>query len=657
MRTSPAAPRRWGHRSPRLPAPGRRTVLVSALAGALLLRSPVVAAGSFEPGTEPDPPTGALPVVTTDPVDSADEIRWEFAPLSVSGSLSLDGRWQRLDDTVRSRQGLLIGDIEFATYVWQPWFVQMRFGLGLVAARENLQEPDQPSRSTFQPATTGRFQLSVFPMSRFPFELRAEVGDSRVRGDAIGIDYRTRRLTVSQSYSPPDGETQYNLLIDHGSRTTLDGVRDVVTSLNGTATRQWDSHQLNLSAQHVASRFSETDAETRNSAVSLQHTYSRSGSLQTDSLASWNRSAFSSGAAGGSFDATTEIRQLSTFASWRPREGEPFHDEDAPLQVTSSARVVQVLQSGDGQRLDQQGVSLALGVAKDLNADWRISGSTSGSVLQVRRQARSHVINGTLGVAYAPASLTLGEWRYSPTLGASVGVGTSSREPDRQTLASQAGHAVSRSYPLGDTDSMSLSFSQSIGATRDSRQNAWTRQLVHASSVSWQGVGGESSQSYASMSVSDSRLTGDVGHSSFQLLNIQVSRRTQLSRDASWSGNLTLQGSRNRDRPGALVPADLGGGVDADASQNFYSGSLTYEHQRVFGVPRLRFTAVLSLNSQQLESRALGDIDAPRELVSKSIEGRFDYAIGRLHTLMSTRWIETDKRRIASVFVRLQRQF
>jgi hypothetical protein len=630
---------------------------MSALAGALLFRCPDAGAASFEPGSETDPGSAVPPAAAPEHSVDADEIRWEFAPLTYTGSLSLDGRWQHLHEGARSRQGLTVADIEFATHVWQPWFVQLRFGFGGVWARENLQEPGMAARHTSQPATTARVNLSVFPLSRFPFELRAEAGDSRVRGDAIGTDFRTRRLTLSQSYAPIDGETQYNLLFDHGRRTTLDGVRDVVTNLSGTASRQWDTHRLNLSAQHVTSRFSLTDSETRNSALTLQHHHHRNGSLQTDSLASWSRSDFSAGVAGGSFDATTEIRQLSTFGSWRPREGEWLYAEDAPLQLTTSARMVETEQTNDGQHRRLQGLNLALGVAKDLDPDWRLSGSTSGSVLQGDGLPSSHILNATVGANYAPQALPVGEWRYAPTAAASLGVNTSNQAENRQALVTQAGHSVSRAYALGDSDHVSLSLSQSLGATRDSTLEGWTRQMVHAGSVSWQGVGSESSQSYASLSLSDSRSLGARDRSSFQLINLQISRRTQLSRNASWSGNLTLQGSRSRDRSGGQAPSSIDDLHDVDASQNFYSGSLTYEHQRVFGLPRLRFTGLLSLNSQQLENRTLGDLDAPREFVSKSIEGRFDYSIGRLHTLMSTRWVETDKRRIASVFLRIQRRF
>ena len=633
-----------------------RPLLFSAFVSTLLWRLPPAAAATFEPGAEPDPPTGAVPAVPEGLPDETDGIRWEFAPLSYSGNLSVDGRWQNFDSGARSRQGLTVGDIEFATYVWQPWFVQLRFGLGLVLARETLQEAGATPRSSTSPSTTGRLNLSVFPMSRFPFSLRAEVGDSRVQGDTLGVDYRTQRFTLSQSYTPPSGSSHFNLLLDHGRRTTLDGVADAVTNLSGTASRQWDNQGLDFSAQHVVSDNGQTGARTRNSALTLHHNYNPTGSLQADSLASWNRSLLSAGEEAAAFDASTDIRQVSTFGSWRPRAGEWLHSEDAPLQLTGSARVVQNRQSFGDETGNQQAMNIAVGVSKDLTPAWRLSGSSSGTVIRTEGQADSHVVNASLGTTYAPQALALGEWRYAPSLSSSVGVSQGSRDGSRQTLGVNAAHAVSRPYPLGEHDSVSLSLSQSLGTTRESQQDGWSRQVVHSSSLSWQGYGGDASQSYASFSLSDSR-TLDARRSRFQLANLQISRRTQLSRDASWSGNLTLQTSRNQDNAPTRDTPTASDVLESRASQRFYSGSLSFESRRVFGVPRLRFTAVLSLNNQQLDSRLPLDIDAPRELVTKSLEGRFDYAIGRLTTHLTSRWVEADGRRIASVFVRVQRHF
>lgn len=639
--------RRWRP----LPAhPAWRPVLLSVLAGTVMLRGHQAMAGSFEPGAEPEPPTGSAPVQAV-PRPDPDGIQWVFAPLTYSGSLSVDGRWQRTDPGLGSRQGLMVGDIEFATHVWQPWFVQLRFGLGMVVAHETVHEAGQPDRSTSQPSQTGRLQLSVFPMSRFPFELRAEVGDSRVQGDTPGADYRTRRLTLNQAYSPADGAGHYSLLFDHGRRQTDDGVEDTLTHLSAMGTRQWTQHTLDASAQQVVNHRTDTGDRTRNSAISLHHHHRPSASFQTDSLASWNRSGFESGGGPDLADSSTELRQLSTFASWQPGPGEWLHEPGAPLHITGSARLAQGEQVDDGGTHDQQAVNLSLGATKDLTPAWRLNGSTGATLMRVGGLDREHFVTANMGVAYMPPSIELGAWRYAPSADVNFGTSRSSREGRRHNVGAQAGHALSRSYALDENDSLSLSLSQSVGAQRETPGDEWSRQLVHASSVSWQGYGSEASQSYAALSFSDAR-SFDRGRGSFQLLNLQVSRRTQVSRDASWSGNLTAQGSRS-----TTASAEPAFGLDSSARQRFYSGSLSYEHRRAFGVPRLRFTAQLILNSQQLESRTLGDMDAPRELITQSVEGRFDYTIGRLNTQLTSRWVEADGRGIASVFFRVQRHF
>jgi len=143
--------------------------------------------------------------------------------------------------------------------------------------------------------------------------------------------------------------------------------------------------------------------------------------------------------------------------------------------------------------------------------------------------------------------------------------------------------------------------------------------------------------------------------SSFQLVNLQWSQRSQLSRLASWSGSLTAQSSHARI---ALADTATGALLDLDGGwQHYASGTLHYEQQRLFDVPRLRFTAVLSANSQQIERRSAGDIDAPRERITESLEGRLDYAIGRLDTRLSARVARIDERTVAAVYARVQRRF
>jgi len=644
---------------PRTGSPAHRVwrpVLAGAMAGVLLLRAPHGVAASFEPGTEADPPTGALPVAAPLPAEGQG-IRWELAPLAVSGNVALDGRWLDFGDGARSTQFLTVGDIEFATYVWQPWFVQLRAGLGFVMARDTTRLDGAPPRSTSSPASTGRVAVSVFPMSRFPFELRAEVTDSRVQGDALGTGYRASRFSLSQAYAPEAGGDNYHLHLDHSRRTTFDGVSDVVTSVGATASRHWDQQVLDLSAQHVSNRRSDTGDSSSNSALTLHHNYNPTGSLQVDSLASLNDSRLEGGDGADGFEVSTNIRQVSSFASWRPRAGEWLYSEKSPVSVSGSVRLVDSQLSGNGVERDQQAMSVSLGVNQDLTQALRLSGSASATLVSADDGPRRHFGTASAAASYTPAVVPLGDWRYSPSLGANLGVSRSSERGREHTVGAQASHSASRSYALGDSDNLSLSFAQSLGVTRDAAVAELARQLTHAASLSWQGQYGPASQSYASLSFSDSR-TRALESSRFQLVNLQLSRTTQLSRDASWSGHLTLQASRSRSRGAAVVALEgLPSNVDDSGTQRFYGGSLNYEHRRIWGVPRLRFTASLSLNSQQLESRSLGDIDAPRERISKAVEGRLDYAIGRLDTRLTTRWVEADRRRIASVYLRVQRHF
>ena len=62
-------------------------------------------------------------------------------------------------------------------------------------------------------------------------------------------------------------------------------------------------------------------------------------------------------------------------------------------------------------------------------------------------------------------------------------------------------------------------------------------------------------------------------------------------------------------------------------------------------------------HGQQIERRSAGDIDAPRERITESLEGRLDYAIGRLDTRLCARVARIDERTVAAVYARVQRRF
>jgi hypothetical protein len=91
--------------------------------------------------------------------------------------------------------------------------------------------------------------------------------------------------------------------------------------------------------------------------------------------------------------------------------------------------------------------------------------------------------------------------------------------------------------------------------------------------------------------------------------------------------------------------------------QRYTNGSLSYEDQRFLEVPRLRYTVTLSVHSQQFERRSLGDIDAPRERITQSLENRLDYLVGKLETRLAARWARVDERYVTALQARVLRRY
>jgi hypothetical protein len=120
-----------------------------------------------------------------------------------------------------------------------------------------------------------------------------------------------------------------------------------------------------------------------------------------------------------------------------------------------------------------------------------------------------------------------------------------------------------------------------------------------------------------------------------------------------WTANLTVQGSRQNlqsSLPGAVAIAPAGFTFNT-------TGSVTYQNLHFLGVPRLRLFASYTANQSQLQSRLLGDINAPREIVTGALDARLDYQIGKVDARLSFRSANVDHRRNSILFLRVTRNF
>lgn len=622
-----------------------------ALAAGLAMLPPAAHAVAFLPGMapEPDPPTGETRPAAAAAAPAGNGIRWEFAPWRHEGALTADLRWLRLDDGTRSTQRLLFADVDFASHVWQPWFIQVRAGLGLLADRTTADgNAGNGAASGDGGSVTGRFALSVFPASRFPFELRADVGDSRTRGDALGQDVRSTRVSVSQSWRPEEGNDAVSMHADH-SRLSSDAFgTDTLDALSLLATRQLAQHSFELDAAWSRNQRSDSGDESRLASLSARHGFHPRTNLVVDTLASRHEvTLVTAGQESG-----TSVTQLSSVATWRPMEGEPLYRGNLPLTLGGSARWVQADDAGG--RPGVRALNANLGVGLDPGPDWRLTASAAAGRVD-DAEGRTETRTGANAAAtWTPAPSAWGDWRWGPSVGGSLGLDRHSRDGRRHLQGLQAVQTLSRDWLLGELQTLSLSVSQSAALLHDSSLAQTTRSLAHGVSLFWQATGEGGRQSFFGLSASDARNWADVD-GSFQLVNLQWTQREPFGRFLSASANLTLQASRNE---ATLTDAFTGERrSERGGWQRFYTASVNVEHQRAFGIPRLRWTLLASANSQQLERRAFGDVDAPRERVGALLETRFDYAIGRLEARLAARVARLDDRSVAALQARVTRRF
>ena len=648
----------WQPRKRRSPGCAVRRCACWALPLALSLAWPGAHGAAYLPGAEADPPTGDLPPAAPTPANplQGSGISWTLGPWRTNGSLALDWRAVRFEGDGHAQQAALLFDVDAASYVWQPWFIQVRLGAGLIASSDSSSGSDA-NVGGIGKSVTGRAELLVFPASRFPFTLRAEASDTRAAGDGLGNDYRTRRLTALQSYQPETGSDRYQLQID-ASHLLAESRRDsdslVVIDANALQLR--GPHRFELGMNWSGNERGDDSLGTRIARLTARHGYNPSPLLSVDSMASWNELRIRQRSEVADNEFGTELRQLSSLLTWRPREGDlPFAVSPSTM-VVGSARWVESRAIGSPDAMRLAALAATVGMSTDLSPTWRAATSVLFNQFDSADGAvRTAGVNASAN--WASRGHTWNAWRYLPTLALSAGLTRGDERSQQDFAAAQFSHSLARDVARGGGDVVSLVAVQSLGASaeRSMSGRTTTGTLTHSLGLTWQSGAGNATQSFACASVSDSRSRAADERFNFQLVNLQWNQRTQLGRMSSWSGSLTLQGTRStatQDDATTGLPLATGGDW-----QIFANGTVSAEHRRLFDVPRLRGTLLASVSTQQLRRRSAGDIDAPVQFVSHSLEGRLDYMIGRLEARLTARVARVDDRNVASLFARVQRRF
>lgn len=601
--------------------------------------------------------------------------RMTLAPIRYWGVAAIDLRMRDVPASGQSTGEVFSGTVNAATYVWQPWFMQITGSLGLVAAADRS---DQNGRTT-SVGGIGSLDVGVFPTSRFPFSFYADVNDSRASAQVTDIDYRSYRMRVSQSYAPEFsgeryyGSYEYSRLktINEGSiapgttvSTTAD---DTLQVLRLGAGRSWQHQSLEGDVSVSRNEREEADVvqSTRLDVANIRHAFLPSAAFAMNTGLSYTRAAVDAprsltlGITLPGSRTASDFTQLVSFATYRPAPGQWLYTESNAFMGTATFRAFDFGNDVDGAGNRSRGATGNLGLNYSLSPRTQLYSTTQLGYFSGDIEASSAAAQ-TFGVTYTADPIAWGKYRYQWTAGSSGSVGTISGGPNDGTdyLAQvTASHSLSRPLDLGSPGALVVAFNQGVGysyGSEASGEGAITTTLTGF----WNSPGTNGTQAFAGLTLSDARRFGEFG-GYFQLVNAQANLQVSLSRWSSLSTGLTFQATRSRqDRDDDIRPFDpFIDAIEGDWRSS-YGVHAMYTHVRAFGVPRLVYTGLLQANSFDLDSRTVGNVDAPLFKIDWLFENRLEYRIGKLMLMATVRWAEVENRGTSFLaFVRAQRTF
>ena len=572
-------------------------------------------------------------------IDNLFAVDWRLMPARIGGAVGLE--------FLRST-GSVAGDktrfIESATvaagsYIWQPWFAQVRGTLSVLGAQEsgnpstgNLDRSSAPRSLSIN----GGGSLALFPASRFPFTATVDTYDSRSSGEYTFADYRNTRIGARQSWRSPLGEENINAAIDSSRLSSGQFGRDTVLSFAGGYLRQMLTSVIDT--QLFASQSRRDDQASDLLRASVRFSHRPDALFSSENMLSMNFSKFELGGAAALF-ADTRFVQASSFSTWRP-------DDESPLFVTGSLRLSDFSVDGGGDSAAVRNGAAAVNASYKLSEELSLTG---GLLANVSNAGENPVtVTETVGATYSSREFSLGKTRYNwsatTAAGNESGGNAGTESGSRRYVDAHANHQIARRFEPFQTLSLTTTYSQGVGMLRDWLTGT-TRAWSHNLSVYGQFAPPSGQQLFVGVNAGESRNTGTF-ENRIQLVNVQVSGQAQLASDTLLSSNLTIQRIRQSDT------RQTG---DKDSVQR--SGNIALTKVRLFGIRQLRYQLTAQFNDLQLESRLFGDTAAPRDEVGRLIEQRLDYQIGLLSVRFGARQAIVNGRSDGQYYLRFNRQF
>lgn len=574
---------------------------------------------------------------------------WRLAPVRWGGTLTStynNFKENSGSNMITATEAL---NMRAASYVYQPWFAQVTGNLGLVSGtterKGGLLQSNNDTRTT---AVNYGGALSLFPLSRFPFQAFFDHGDSRASATSIGTQFTSTRLGLRQNYRPMQGPENYSFSYDR-SVVTADSVRSVVDALQGTYAVALEEHTINANA-----RYSDTSGGLNGEASRLisafgSHTWRPDEDLSVSTSANFSDQRISYLSAGNLATNNNRLMQANSFFTWLP-------DEDLPLTVTGGGNLLNMAIETNAGSNELTNLGGFVGARYQFSE--RFTGTGNFQLAHTQSAgARLLLASGNGMLTYVGQPLTIGKYSYNWNTGANAMVQSASGGPAMQSLSGQFGHSLMRNVVFSPANIVNFNINQGVTIGTNSQWGGMST-LSHSAGVSWRlGYEDRISGLFSAM-LTDNVTTGQyAGH--YNTVSLTGNGRAQLSRRASVTLNANV--TRSQQKQDYLLDQQLQLGSQIfDIGRPQWTGSayLGYDHLSPFNIQRLSYNATLQYNSSQISQRILnGDPNAMSWQVSRSFQQRVLYRVGRLNFHVLNTFATVNGKKNASLFFQVSREF
>jgi hypothetical protein len=473
--------------------------------------------------------------------------------------------------------------IQARSFIWQPWFAQVKGGLVLGFNKGLSNSSQSSSNKSSGLSVGGDASLKLIPTSRFPFEAsiaknRSKQGSGLTSNSAIT---KSTFLSLTQRFDKRNGSMRGSLGFTHD----LSDDGKFAPNTNDVFSLEFQHvpaalQQVRVIALVKRSLLPRSDSRSLINNFTLNYIAKPTLFFSINSILNLNNVKSQQA---NNID-NNRSKQISIASNW-------FSPKNAALNINGSVRAYSLSGASNSRRAAtaSNGANFQLSTSYFISNQVRARGSVSINDSNSVGQSISTNISLTSTKAFSDIATKFG-WQYRKYAAASIfnlNQVVSNNTSNSLGLSLSAGHSLTKSNKLwlglltsNANQTTSRSFSTDALA-QDSLP------LNSNGSITWSALGRESrSQTTARITASDLRAFGNgnkIGAS--QLYSLQVSRTQSLPRYQSLSGNISMQKSNVASSPTAK-----------SSSTQSARAMVSYNHSRLLQVRNLTFSSMLRVD-------------------------------------------------------------